>query len=147
MSSSAPPLLPPASKRPTGLGSSCSRVVRRVAIFGPVASTWFGLLQRHVVHQNKHVQTLLRVFVDQSAFAPVMIGVFCSSMAALEGASPRERLNQSYVPAMTANYYMWPLVQVINFTFVPPALRLLFVNVLAVGWNTYLSFLNSKSEA
>lgn len=84
-----------------------------------------------------------RVAADQLLFAPTFIGVFLSSMAVLEGGSPSDKLAKSYVPALTANYMIWPLVQAVNFRFVPLHHRVLFVNVISIGWNCYLSFLNS----
>ncbi|KAH6681021.1 Mpv17/PMP22 family protein [Plectosphaerella plurivora] len=113
-------------------------------VFGPVATTWFNFLARNVVHRNPTVQTVARVACDQGIFAPVMIGVFLSSMAVLEGSDPQEKLDKNYRTALTSNYYIWPAVQAINFTFVPLQHRLLFVNVISVGWNCYLSFLNSS---
>ncbi|CRK48423.1 hypothetical protein BN1723_008020 [Verticillium longisporum] len=78
-----------------------------------------------------------------SVFAPVMIGVFLSSMATLEGTSPKAKLEKSYWPALTANWLIWPAVQAFNFALVPLQHRLLFVNVISIGWNCFLSALNS----
>ncbi len=83
---------------------------------------------------------------DQGLFAPTFIGVFLSSMAVLEGGSPSEKLSQSYRTALTTNYMIWPFVQLVNFKLVPLQHRLLFVNTISIGWNCYLSFLNSASE-
>lgn len=81
---------------------------------------------------------------DQLLFAPTFIGVFLTSMAVLEGTPPRDKLDKSYVPALTTNYMVWPFVQLVNFKFVPLQHRVLFVNLIAIGWNCYLSFLNSQ---
>lgn len=64
-------------------------------------------------------------------------------MAVLEGTSPKAKLEANYVPALTANYMIWPFVQLVNFKFVPLHHRVLFVNLISIGWNCYLSFLNS----
>ncbi|KAL2882860.1 sym-1 [Colletotrichum salicis] len=113
-------------------------------IFGPVATTWFKFLQNNVVLKNKNAEMLARVAVDQGVFAPVMISVFLSSMATLEGGSIKEKLDKNYKTALTSNYMLWPFVQVVNFKFVPLHHRVLFVNVISIGWNSYLSFLNSQ---
>ncbi|EHA48664.1 Protein required for ethanol metabolism [Pyricularia oryzae] len=112
-------------------------------IFGPAATTWFGILQRHVVLKNANATILARVAVDQGLFAPTFVGVFLSSMAILEGSSPQEKLKSTYSTALTSNYMLWPFVQLVNFKFVPLHHRVLFVNVISIGWNCYLSFLNS----
>lgn len=114
-------------------------------VFGPTATTWFGLLQRHVrLPGRPNAEIVARVACDQGMFAPVMIGVFLSSMALLEGSSPADKLASSYVPALSANYLIWPAVQLLNFKFVPLHHRVLTVNLVSIGWNSYLSFLNSK---
>ncbi|KAI0126568.1 hypothetical protein BJ170DRAFT_684153 [Xylariales sp. AK1849] len=112
-------------------------------IFGPAATTWFGFLQRRVVLRNKNAEILARVACDQGLFAPTFIGIFLSSMAVMEGGSPKEKLEKSYLPALQTNYLIWPFVQLINFKFVPLVHRVLVVNVVSIGWNCYLSLMNS----
>lgn len=109
-----------------------------------MAATWFKILQRHVNLRSPNVTILARVAVDQGVFAPVMVGVFLSSMAALEGGSPTEKLDKNYVNALKANYMLWPFVQLVNFKFVPLHHRVLAVNVVSLGWNCYLSYLNNS---
>lgn len=94
--------------------------------------------------KNKAAETVTRVACDQLLFAPTFIGVFLSSMAVLEGTSPRDKLDRNYASALKANYYIWPAVQGVNFTLVPLHHRVLFVNVVSIGWNCYLSYLNSS---
>lgn len=115
------------------------------AVFGPAAATWFKFLSRHVTFPSSPRKTMLaRVAVDQGVFAPVFIGVFLSSMAVMEGGSPKEKLGKNYWSALSTNWLVWPWVQMVNFTFVPLHHRVLFVNVVSIGWNCYLSFLNSS---
>ncbi|KAK8075231.1 hypothetical protein PG997_009894 [Apiospora hydei] len=59
------------------------------------------------------------------------------------GGSPQEKLEKSYKPALQANYMLWPFVQLVNFKFVPLHHRVLFVNVISIGWNCFLSMINS----
>lgn len=42
-----------------------------------------------------------------------------------------------------ASWHFWPLANVFNFTFVALPYRVLFNNCLALGWNGYLSHINS----
>lgn len=70
--------------------------------------------------------------------------MFLSSMATLEGGSVSEKLDKNYKNALTTNYMVWPFVQAVNFKMVPLEHRVLFVNVISIGWNCYLSYLNSS---
>ncbi|KAF7558772.1 hypothetical protein G7046_g5391 [Stylonectria norvegica] len=113
-------------------------------VFGPVATTWFGFLARNVNAKNKRVEMLARVACDQLAFAPIMIGVFLSSMATMEGNSAKEKLDKTWWTALKANWMVWPFVQMVNFTFLPLQHRVLFANIISIGWNSYLSWVNSQ---
>jgi protein Mpv17 len=93
--------------------------------------------------RSPNATILARVACDQLIFAPTFIGIFLSSMAVLEGTPPTEKLERSYTSALTTNWMIWPFVQMVNFKLVPLHHRLLFVNVISIGWNSHLSYLNS----
>lgn len=117
-----------------------------LGVFGPAATTWLGFLARRVNFKGPRITTLARVACDQTLFAPIAIGAFLSSMAVMEGNSPTERLETTWWPALKANWMVWPFVQFINFTFLPLQYRLLFANVISIGWNSYLSWVNGQSK-
>lgn len=136
-----------------------------LAIFGPAATAWYGILQRHVVLKSTTTTTVARVAADQVVFAPVNLTVFLSSMAIMEGSDPVERWRQAFIPTYKANLMVWPLIQGANFTLVPLELRVLVVNVVSlggfcsrsclveamhvlmlIGWNCFLSMMNSGEE-
>lgn len=114
------------------------------AIFGPAATTWFKFLQTRVKLPSANGTILARVACDQCIFAPTNMAVFLSTMAMLEGSEPQKKLDAAYKPAMTKNWMVWPWVQMVNFKFVPLEYRVLVVNVISLGWNCYLSYLNSQ---
>lgn len=41
---------------------------------------------------------------------------------------------------------LWPAVTAFNFTVIAPQYRSIFAGIVAIGWQTYLSFLNRRSE-
>jgi protein Mpv17 len=129
-----------------------------IAVFGPLATKWFQVLQRRINLPSAQRTVIGRVAADQLLFAPTMIGVFLSSMSILEGGSPSDKLERSYWPALKANWTVWPFLQLVNFALVPLQYRVLTVNVLNigmnivylfgsalidVGWNCFLSLLNN----
>lgn len=71
-------------------------------------------------------------------------------MSLFEGKHPKEKLlnegafmGGTFASAYARNWMVWPWVQVVNFKFVPLQHRVLVVNAVALGWNCYLSYLNS----
>ncbi|KAI7820783.1 hypothetical protein BC939DRAFT_425626 [Gamsiella multidivaricata] len=102
---------------------------------------------------SKFVQTmtpaLKRMVGDQVLFAPVGLALLFSGLTVLEGGGIEEikdKLNSTYIDALKANYAVWPLVQLVNFSVMPLQLRLPFVSVVGIAWNAYLSFANNKGR-
>ena len=56
-----------------------------------------------------------------------------------------EMLQECYVQALT-NYKIWLLAQILNFTLVPIQHRVGFVQIVAIFWNAYLSWMVNKSS-
>ncbi|KAF2453447.1 SYM1 protein [Lineolata rhizophorae] len=113
-------------------------------VFGPVATAWYGFLGRRINLSSTSRTIGTRVGLDQLVFAPLHMPVFLSSMALLEGKNPVPRVQQAYWTALKGNWTVWPAVQGVNFALVPDMWRVMVVNVVSIGWNCYLSFLNSQ---
>jgi|EP01046_Picozoa_sp_COSAG06_P021807 protein Mpv17 len=45
-----------------------------------------------------------------------------------------------YLPTLLTSYCVWPLVNGLNFRFVPLDYRILVQNCASFGWNLYLSW-------
>ena len=132
------------------------------AVFGPAATTWFKFLQQRINFRSQNATIAARVLTDQTVFASTNLFCFLSSMAIMEGTSPKDKLDSAYWTALQKNWMLWPFVQAINFKFVPLDHRVLVVNVVSLGmfarafsrdlthknpgWNCYLSYINSQSK-
>jgi hypothetical protein len=116
-------------------------------VAGPMLSTWYTFLNGQFTGQSALRQTVSRTFVDQFLFTPVFITTFFSVNGILDGKSSEQiqsKLNADFKSTLVANWKLWIPVQVLNFTFIPPDLRLLFVNSVATIWNSFLSFKNQS---
>lgn len=54
------------------------------------------------------------------------------------------KLRSDWVGVVQSNWHLWIPVQLLNFTAVPANLRVLVTNLVAVGWNAYLSYASHK---
>ncbi|KAJ1675714.1 hypothetical protein EV182_000727 [Spiromyces aspiralis] len=92
-----------------------------------------------------------RVATDQLLFAPISMALFFTAISLMEGqglAGIRYKLRHQYQKALLANYVVWPAVQTVNFTIIPPIFRVPFASVVGLFWNTILSWINERpSEA
>jgi protein Mpv17 len=113
-------------------------------VFGPAATLWYRALSR-VNLSSKALTIGARVGLDQAVFATTNLCVFLSTMSFLEGSDPKEKLRSSYWTALKTNWIVWPAVQAGNFAMVPLEHRVLVVNLVSIGWNCYLSYINSAS--
>lgn len=83
------------------------------------------------------------ILVDQILFAPVFIGALIGSIGLLQGNKPNDirlKLKKEFPDIIKANYKIWPAVQLLNFYFVPLNYQVVLVQIVAVFWNTYVSF-------
>ncbi|KAJ8270660.1 hypothetical protein GJAV_G00117730 [Gymnothorax javanicus] len=109
---------------------------------GPVLAGWYKVLDRLVTGQTKSA-ALKKMLCDQLAIAPCFLGAFLGISGALNGLTVDEniaKLKRDYPDALISNYYLWPPVQIANFYFVPLHYRLAVVQIVAVVWNSYLSW-------
>ncbi|KAL1914475.1 uncharacterized protein VTP21DRAFT_8858 [Calcarisporiella thermophila] len=133
-------------------------------MIAPLIGKWFVFLDRQfplpqpelsekraVVSSASRKKTLMinlmRVLADQLFMAPIGLLLFFIYMPLMEGKGMDgvcERISESYWTALQANYTVWPLVQFVNFCFMPLRYRVPFVSLVGVLWNGYLSWLNSK---
>ena len=65
-------------------------------------------------------------------------------MCKLEGHSWSESFNElkdKFVKTMILDLTIWPAAQALNFYFIPPPLRLMYLNVVYLAWSITLSYL------
>ncbi|CEP61700.1 ethanol metabolism protein LALA0_S03e08878g [Lachancea lanzarotensis] len=138
-------------------GYDIARTVRAVTygslIFSFIGDKWFKTLSTKVKFANKpakHWSNLaLRVGVDQLVFAPSCIPFYFGVLTLMEGQSLKdadEKIRAVWWDILKTNWTVWPAFQLINFSLVPVQHRLLAVNVLAIFWNTFLSYRNSEAS-
>jgi len=95
--------------------------------------------------------------------------LFFTFMTVAEGGGKRavtKKFQDVYVPALKANYIVWPLVQMINFSLMPIQFQIVsgvlvdceheirtdngtqpFVSSIGIAWTAYLSLTNSSDES
>jgi hypothetical protein len=159
-------------------------------LMAPIQHKWFGFLSRvfPVTKTAAFVPALKRVAFDQFIFAPfgtiscvslnwaqlmdvnALLGLACffTFMTAAEGGGKRaimRKFQDVYVPALKANYMVWPAVQILNFRVMPIQFQIVsdplsrsiqklanftlkpFVSTVGIAWTAYLSLTNASEDA
>ena len=135
-----------------GLSHDFCRTVRMGLvglIIAPVICTWYLILDT-IVPGTAKAAGFKKMLLDQSLFAPIIICFFFVVTETLAGKRPREikkMLQERYVQTLITNYKIWPLAQTLNFTFIPTQYRVGFVQIVAIFWNVYISWMANKPMA
>ncbi|KAJ9630560.1 phosphoglycerate kinase [Taxawa tesnikishii (nom. ined.)] len=122
-------------------------------IMAPVQHRWFGFLNKTFPIGGKSGGTAAafkRVAFDQLLFAPIGLSIFFTYMTVAEGGGRKavqKKFQDVYVPALKANYLVWPAVQMINFRVMPIQFQIPFVSTIGIAWTAYLSLTNSSDDA
>lgn len=68
-----------------------------------------------------------------------MTTIVTGGFGAQAGRKAGVMVRQNLWDTMTVCWKVWPLANLINFAFVPANLRVLFMNLVGIGWNIFLS--------
>lgn len=110
---------------------------------------WFVFLSNNFNYTSKLLSLATKVVVNQVFYTPVFNSYFFGMQAFLSGDNFEEiveRIRRTVPTSMWNSLKLWPAVTAFSFAFIPLEYRSIFAGVIAVGWQTYLSFLNRLAE-
>ena len=114
------------------------------ALVGPCLHFWYTNLNKIVVATGAvgSAAAVTSLALDQLVFAPTFLAVFIASLFTIEGnaAAVVPKLKQDWSQTVVANWKVWVPFQFLNFRFVPVNLQVGAANVIALLWNTYMSW-------
>lgn len=95
--------------------------------------------------------TGIKVVIDQFVQAPVFTVLIFAFLGVLEGKNfeaIKKQLDEDYSDTMLANWKLWVPATVVNIAFIPPILRVLYLNCVFFFWSIFLSLkLNKDVDA
>ncbi|KAH6632428.1 hypothetical protein F5144DRAFT_593200 [Chaetomium tenue] len=125
----------------------------RSLMIGSISSipsyNWFVWLSESFNYRSRLLSLATKVVVNQICFTPVFNTYFFGMQALLSGATlPEtwERITKTVPISCLNSCKLWPAVTAFTFAFIPLEYRPVFGGVIAVGWQTYLSYLNRRAE-
>jgi len=110
---------------------------------------WFIFLGANFNYSSKLLSLSTKVLVNQLTFAPIFNSYFFGMQSFLSGDSFSEvweRIKRTVPISLVNSCKLWPAVTAFSFTFIGAQYRSIFAGFIAIGWQTYLSYLNMQAE-
>ncbi|ORY65122.1 uncharacterized protein BCR38DRAFT_368127 [Pseudomassariella vexata] len=140
------------AQRMSGKDYDIKRTARSLAVgaFAAIPNyTWFMFLSHHFNYSSRIISIGTKVLVNQICFTPLFNTYFFGSQALLSGDTLQEtweRITRTVPISIINSCKLWPAITAFSFAFLPMEYRSIFTGFIAVGWQTYLSFLNRQAE-
>ncbi|XP_047361539.1 mpv17-like protein 2 [Vespa velutina] len=110
-------------------------------IQGPFHHCFYGLLEK-IAPGKKASSVIKKTFLDQLIASPTCLIIFFGGLGLME----RDKVEEAYreikvklIEAWKVDCCFWPPVQCVNFLFVPLQYRVLYINVMTMVYDVFLS--------
>jgi protein Mpv17 len=116
-------------------------------LHGTTGHYFYGFLDSKLPG-TKPVTVATKVAIDQTLWNPIFGCMFFGYLNVMEGKSfddYTKKLKADLKTAVMGSWAVWVPAHTINFAFIPPSQRLLYINTIQIGYNVFLSFLGNKS--
>ncbi|XP_050399443.1 mpv17-like protein 2 [Patella vulgata] len=117
-------------------------------VIGAFCHYWYLYLDKFF--PGTAFRTLIKkVLIDQIVCSPIYIGMYFVTIGMLENMTVKEIAAEVLVKGSTIytmEWIIWPPAQLINFMFLPTKYRVLYDNIISLGFDTYYSNVKYHSE-
>lgn len=110
---------------------------------------WILFLGNNFNYASKLLSLAVKIIVNQVVFTPINNVWFFGMHSFLSGdplPAIWQRLKDTVPTSIMNSCKLWPPITAFNLAFIHPEYRCIFAGFIAIGWQTYLSYLNRQSE-
>ena len=117
---------------------------------GLVSHFWYILLDKKLGNVRRLGLVTKKVLLDQILFSPVNLAVYFSTVGICERSSIKrvkeEILEKGMEQIYVVEWVVWPPAQYFNFLCLPLRYRILFDNIISLGFDIYSPYVKYKTE-
>lgn len=117
-------------------------------VLGPCNHGWYTFLDR-ILPGIRPTTIVRKILLDQIVASPFFAFTFFMGMGTLEGQSPKNswrEFSQKFWAVYKADWTVWPAAQAVNFYAVPTQFRVMYVGMVTLCWNTFLSYMKHQGQ-
>nr|CAD7397780.1 unnamed protein product [Timema poppensis] len=118
-------------------------------VVAPMIHGWISLANAMWPSTNLKI-AVVKSLVEQVSYAPCAVASFLFGMSLLEGRSTADaaaEVRTKFLPTFKVGACVWPVIQTVNFAFVSPKNRVVFVSVCSFLWTVFLAYVKQlKTE-
>ncbi|KAK0406308.1 hypothetical protein QR680_018495 [Steinernema hermaphroditum] len=112
-------------------------------LIGPMNHYWYKFLDGRIYGEKLKAVVIKKVIAD-FVVSPAFASTFIAGVAILEGKSASAALKEykdKFFHVLALDFCVWPPTQAINFAFVPASCRVLFISVVTLFHNCFMSYI------
>ncbi|XP_045445355.1 peroxisomal membrane protein 2 [Melitaea cinxia] len=109
---------------------------------GTVPHYFYEFIERIFPQETSAFPLAKKLLFERLIFTPLMQAFSLYTLARFEGKNHKaalKQVNALYFTVLEANWKWLTLFQVINIAFIPPMLRVLFMNLVGFGWAMFIA--------
>lgn len=113
---------------------------------GPLHHYFYGWLDRAYIGSTVKITTI-KILYDQLIMSPACIAAFFYTAGWMDGkgnSQCTEEFQSKFIRVYITDWLIWPATQFLNFYYLPPKYRVIYVNFVTMLYNIFLSHIKHE---
>lgn len=117
---------------------------------GLVSHYWYIYLDKFLGTKKSFFIVTKKVLLDQIIFSPISLFVYFSTLGLCERSGAKrvteELIEKGFEQIYVVEWFIWPPMQYLNFFVIPLRYRIVFDNIISLGFDIYSPYVKYKTK-